>query len=142
MLSERPLEIHQHDPFLLLHGINSTCHSYQVFLYPSWANSSYATWSIVGFIFNFHIKRRYPAWWGKYNYVTSAALDCGLAVSLIVIFLVLSLPKAGIKFEWWGNSDAFNTAVRFSIAALTVKDFHGTPIVQASKDHTFGPQTW
>jgi hypothetical protein len=26
---------------------------------------SYATWSIVGFIFNFLIKRRHPAWWGK-----------------------------------------------------------------------------
>jgi hypothetical protein len=25
----------------------------------------------VGFIFNFWIKRRNPAWWAKYNYVVS-----------------------------------------------------------------------
>jgi hypothetical protein len=35
----------------------------------------------------------------------------GLAISLIVIFLCLSLPKGGIPFNWWGNVDAFNTAV-------------------------------
>lgn len=43
--------------------------------------------------------------------ITSAGLDCGLAISLIVIFLTLSLPKGGIKFKWWGNVDALNTAV-------------------------------
>jgi hypothetical protein len=43
--------------------------------------------------------------------VTSAGLDCGLAISLIIIFLTLSLPKGGIAFNWWGNVDAFNTAV-------------------------------
>ena len=136
------MEIHQHHSFLLLDSIDPTCHSYQVFLYPPWANSSYATWSIVGFIFNFHIKRRHQAWWTKYNYVTSAALDCGLAVSLIVIFLTLSLPKAGIKFEWWSNVGALNTAVLFFIKPLILKDFHGTPILQVSGNQTFGPATW
>ena len=72
---------------------------------------NYATWSIVGFIFNFVIKRRHPQWWAKYNYVTSAGFDCGLAISLIVIFLCLSLPKGGISFNWWGNVGAFDTAV-------------------------------
>lgn len=28
---------------------------------------SYATWFIVGTVFNFWIKRRNPAWWAKYN---------------------------------------------------------------------------
>jgi len=31
------------------------------------ANSSYAAWSIVGFFFNYLIKRRSPAWWAKYS---------------------------------------------------------------------------
>jgi hypothetical protein len=57
--------------------------------------------------------------------------------------LTLSLPKAGIKFEWWGNSGAFNTAVLpFAITPLIVKDFHGTPILQLSGGKTFGPKTW
>lgn len=103
-------------------------------------NFSYATWSIVGFIFNFFIKRRHSAWWAKYNYVTSAALDCGLAISLIVIFLTLSLPNAGVRFDWWGSSGAFDTAVSFAIATLTLKDFHGIPILRPNV--TFGPTTW
>jgi OPT family oligopeptide transporter len=45
------------------------------------------------------------------DYVTSAGLDCGLAISLIVIFLCLSLPKGGIPFNWWGNVAVFDTAV-------------------------------
>jgi hypothetical protein len=98
---------------------------------------------MVGFVFNFLIKRRHPAWWAKYNYVTSAALDCGLAISLIVIFLTLSLPKAGITFDWWGNSGAFNTTVSFPVqASLTAKDFHGTPILHVNPNDTFGPATW
>ena len=47
----------------------------------------------------------------RYNYLTSAGLDCGLAISLIVIFIALSLPGGGISFNWWGNVGAFNTAV-------------------------------
>lgn len=43
-------------------------------------------WAIVGFIFQFVIRRRHFAWWSKYNYVLSAALDSGVAISIVVIF--------------------------------------------------------
>ena len=92
-----------------------------IFLTQIFSKFSYATWSIVGFVFNYLIKRRHGTWWAKYklfallssngSYVTSAGLDCGLAISLIVIFLTLSLPKAGIALNWWGNVAVFNTAV-------------------------------
>jgi len=85
-------------------------------------NNSYATWSVIGFTFNYLIKRRHLAWCSRYNCellfgfsncsdVTSAGLDSGLAISVLVIFLTLSLPKSGINFNWWGNIGAFNTAV-------------------------------
>ena len=44
-------------------------------------------------------------WWSKYNFVTSAALDSGTAISAIIIFLVLQLPKSGaLRPRWWGNT--------------------------------------
>ncbi|KAG2356062.1 OPT oligopeptide transporter protein-domain-containing protein [Suillus spraguei] len=49
---------------------------------------NYVPWALVGFIFQYVIRRRNFAWWTKYNYVLSAALDAGLAVSVIFIFFV------------------------------------------------------
>lgn len=50
---------------------------------------NYMTWGIVGFIFQKLIRDRKRGWWLYYNYVTSAALDAGLALSTIVIFFAL-----------------------------------------------------
>lgn len=53
----------------------------------------------------------------NYNYITSAALDCGLFVGMIVIFLALKFPGVEIP-NWFGNDavrqtlDARNLAVR------------------------------
>ncbi|GAV99170.1 OPT oligopeptide transporter [Lentinula edodes] len=45
------------------------------------------------------------AWWAKFNYVTSAAFDCGTVISLIFIFFTLQFPKGGTIFvNWWGNT--------------------------------------
>ncbi|KAG1852663.1 OPT oligopeptide transporter protein-domain-containing protein [Suillus subluteus] len=72
------------------------------------------------------------AWWTKYNYVLSAALDAGLAVSVIFIFFVLQYPANGSIGEslqhWWGNT-VFNTTA----------DGMGTPVRQLHGSETFGP---
>lgn len=64
---------------------------------------NYVPWTIVGFIFQFVIRRRHFSWWAKYNCtlpfvfsrtiltllcadVLSAALDSGVAISIILIF--------------------------------------------------------
>lgn len=70
---------------------------------------NYVPWAIIGFIFQFVIRRRHFAWWTKYNYVLSAALDAGVAVMAILIFFILQYPRNGeIGLEtiqvWWGNS--------------------------------------
>ena len=45
-------------------------------------NLSYATNGLyISFIFMYHIKRRYPAWWEKYNYLLEAGFDVGVAIS-------------------------------------------------------------
>jgi hypothetical protein len=37
------------------------------------------------------------------NYITSAALDAGLAISTIVIFFALLFPQVSPP-AWWGNN--------------------------------------
>ena len=54
---------------------------------PPSVGINYSSWFAVGFVFQFIVRRRNFAWWGKYNYVTGAALDCGL------YFYVLSLVR-------------------------------------------------
>ena len=43
-------------------------------------------WTIVGFVFQFIIRRKYTKWWSRYNYILSAALDASVALSVVVIF--------------------------------------------------------
>ncbi|KAN0078386.1 OPT oligopeptide transporter domain containing protein [Tylopilus felleus] len=76
---------------------------------------NYVTWGIVGFIFQYVIRRRHFSWWTKYNYVLSAALDTGLACSIILIFFCLQFPANGTigannVAKWWGNTVFLKTA--------------------------------
>lgn len=40
-------------------------------------NSSCGPYFVIGFASQFYIRRRYPQWFVKYNYLVSAALDGG-----------------------------------------------------------------
>ncbi|WWC68406.1 OPT family small oligopeptide transporter [Kwoniella pini CBS 10737] len=75
---------------------------------PPASGINYASWLLTGFIFQFWIRRRQFAWWSKYNYVLSAALDVGTALSAIAIFLFLDLTGASVN--WWGNTVYQKTA--------------------------------
>jgi hypothetical protein len=78
-------------------------------LIPPASAVNYVPWAIVGFIFQYVIRRRHFSWWTKYNctyysspsftlllYLTpllsldvlSAALDSGVAVSIVLIFFM------------------------------------------------------
>ncbi|KAG0697046.1 OPT oligopeptide transporter protein-domain-containing protein [Suillus ampliporus] len=92
---------------------------------------NYVPWALVGFVFQYVIRRRNFSWWTKYNYVLSAALDAGLAVSVIFIYFVLQYPTNGSIGKslqhWWGNT-VFNTTA----------DGLGTPVRQLTGTETFG----
>ncbi|TFY51053.1 hypothetical protein EVG20_g11190 [Dentipellis fragilis] len=78
---------------------------------PPATGINYSAWFAVGFVFQFLIRKRNFAWWSKFNYVTSAGLDSGTAVSLIFIFFTLQFPKNGsLAINWWGNNVFANTA--------------------------------
>ncbi|KAK0442537.1 oligopeptide transporter [Desarmillaria tabescens] len=97
---------------------------------------NYVPWAIVGFIFQYVIRRRHFSWWAKYNYVLSAAMDSGVAVSAVVIFFCLQYPRNGdigatTVQKWWGNTVPFSNA-----------DSAGTPLLTVSDGSFFGPRTW
>ncbi|KAL2132735.1 hypothetical protein VTI74DRAFT_3445 [Chaetomium olivicolor] len=49
-----------------------------------------------------YLKKRFLGLWSKYNFVTSAAFSCAIAISGIVIFFALQIEE--INLDWWGNS--------------------------------------
>lgn len=85
---------------------------------PPATGINYSSWFAVGFVFQYLIRKRNFAWWAKFNYVTSAALDSGTVFAVMFIFFTLQFPKHGsIQVNWWGNSVFQNTA-----------DYHRKPL--------------
>lgn len=72
---------------------------------PPATGLNFSVWAIVCFLFNSHLRRRAPAWWGKYTMTLSAALDSGLAFGVLVVFFGFLYPGWGWlgKLEWWGT---------------------------------------
>jgi hypothetical protein len=118
-------------------------------LVPPATGVSFSSWWVINMIFNGLIRRRKPAWWSKYSmanssarqvessanidldYILSAALDCGVAVSTVIIFFCITLPAGPLN--WWGNTVYTNTA-----------DGKGTPYKSLPSRGYFGPAkgTW
>jgi OPT family small oligopeptide transporter len=97
---------------------------------PPASGVNYASWCLVGFIFNFVIRRYRFAWWSRYNYVLAAALDAGVIIAGVVMFFVLFYPFPNAAVHWWGNDFWMTTADALGTAFKTIGD---TPI---------GPSTW
>lgn len=81
----------------------------------------------------------------QYNYVLSAALDVGTALSGLAIFLFLRLP--GVDLQWWGTQVYLNSACFYCVSAegryltFTAGDWVGLPYLTAD-ENGFGPTTW
>lgn len=58
---------------------------------PPAVGINYSAWFAVGFVWQYLIRKGSFAWWSKFNYITSAALDSGTVLSLIFIFLTLEV---------------------------------------------------
>ncbi|KAF9126276.1 hypothetical protein BGX30_015305 [Mortierella sp. GBA39] len=67
----------------------------------------YSNGLFVGFIFAFLLRRYRYDWWARYNYLTSAALDAGVAVAGLMIFFAIQSWDGKFPF-WWGNPDDQN----------------------------------
>ncbi|KAG0199496.1 hypothetical protein BGX28_007254 [Mortierella sp. GBA30] len=62
----------------------------------------YTNGLLLGFIFSYWLRRYRYNWWSRYNYLTSAALDTGVAVCALVIFFCIQ-SWGGKMPNWWGN---------------------------------------
>ncbi|KAH8647162.1 OPT oligopeptide transporter protein-domain-containing protein [Xylariales sp. PMI_506] len=91
-----------------------------------------AQWVIVGVIFNYFVKRRWPGWWTRYNYVLSGALDIGTAACVVIAALALGLTNANFP-DWWGNLVWQNNLDATAQAVTKVLPQDGS---------FFGPATW
>ncbi|GJN75641.1 hypothetical protein PLIIFM63780_009148 [Purpureocillium lilacinum] len=81
------------NPILVIQGVQHWA--------PS--NMSYKTPGfILSYIFMYWMPRRRLAWWSKYNYTLSAALQVGVAVCALVMFFAVSYHPKTLK--WWGNT--------------------------------------
>lgn len=77
---------------------------------PPGSGINYSAWFLVGFGFQYLVRRLNFRWWSKYNFVTSAALDAGTIISTILVFIALQYPDGGnISLNWWGNDVFVNT---------------------------------
>jgi len=70
--------------------------------------SLYVTWFVLGYIFQFYLFRNKSEWWHRYNYVLSAAMDTGTALS--GLFLFFAIQYWGVTVNWWGNNDPCTAA--------------------------------
>ncbi|KAG7663267.1 OPT2 [[Candida] subhashii] len=59
----------------------------------------------ASFAFMHYIKKRYEAWWQKYNYILTCALSAGVAFSSIIIFFAVFYKEKDLN--WWGNTVPF-----------------------------------
>ncbi|KAI6137283.1 OPT oligopeptide transporter protein-domain-containing protein [Pisolithus sp. B1] len=100
-------------------------------LIPPATALNFVPWALVNYIFQNIIRKHNFPWWAKYNYVLSAALDSGLAVSVLVIFFTLQYPMNGMigmgLQQWWGNTVFKNN-----------DDGQGVPVLQLATGQTFG----
>ncbi|KAI3404173.2 hypothetical protein KGF56_003073 [Candida oxycetoniae] len=73
------------------------------FLFYAPYNLSFYTGGLyMSILFMWYLKNRYLAWWQKYNFVLSGAMDAGVAFSAIMIFFAVQYKEKNI--DWWGNS--------------------------------------
>lgn len=92
---------------------------------------NYLSWGIVGFVFQYLIKKRNFRWWSRLNFLTSSGLDLGLALATLVIFFAFTLNNIDPP-NWWGNN-----------VITTTMDFQDTAIQTVlPPGQTFGPSTW
>jgi hypothetical protein len=98
---------------------------------PPASGINFSSWFMVGFIFQYFMRRRHFRWWLRYNYILSAALDAGCGIAVIIIFFAIQFPRGGVSFNWWGNTVWLNTMDSQGLAI-------STPL---QPGETFGPAT-
>ncbi|SNX82054.1 related to oligopeptide transporter [Melanopsichium pennsylvanicum] len=97
-------------------------------LAPPASGINFTSAIVVGYFFQYWMRKNRREWWSRYNFVLAGALDFGTIMSSIAIYFLLQVPKNGdLELEWWGNQVFLETA-----------DVLGTPLAVAP-DNGFAP---
>ncbi|KAI5824670.1 OPT superfamily oligopeptide transporter [Schizophyllum commune Tattone D] len=80
---------------------------------PYSVNGQWWSCLVIGFVSQWYMRKRYPGWFVKYNYLLSAALDGGSQVILFILsFAVFGASGKEVPFPyWWGNPDPAKLSV-------------------------------
>lgn len=62
---------------------------------------NYSLFFAMSFVLN-SIRKKWPHWFSKYNFVMGAGVETGVALAVVIIFLCVQYP--GGKLSWWGNT--------------------------------------
>jgi OPT oligopeptide transporter protein len=89
------------------------------------------SYTLIGFFFQFFMRRYHFRWWMRYNYLLSSGLDAGVVAALVIIFFTVQFPKGGFTVKWWGNTVWQHTA-----------DSNMIPLKTVPPGQIFGPTTW
>ncbi|KND88829.1 Glutathione transporter 1 [Tolypocladium ophioglossoides CBS 100239] len=98
---------------------------------PPATGLNFSVWAVVCYVFNYLVKRRASAWWGKYTMTLSAALDSGLAFGIVVVFFGFIYPGWMKGFSWWGT-EVYQQGC----------DWQACSYRTVPEGETFGPGTW
>lgn len=90
--------------------------SFGLMNYAPYNLTYYTPGFIASFFFMYVIRKRYTAWWEKYNYTLSGALQGGVAFSGIIIFFAVQYHEKYIS--WWGNNVNNNVLDAYAPARL------------------------
>ncbi|KKF95311.1 Sexual differentiation process protein isp4 [Ceratocystis fimbriata CBS 114723] len=92
---------------------------------------NYLSWGIVGYFFQYHLRKVHPRWWTRLNFLTASGLDLGLALATVFAFFAFTMH--GIEGpDWWGNRLGKNT--------LDAQG--GAVLIKLPEGQAFGPKSW
>ncbi|KAK1781730.1 OPT oligopeptide transporter protein-domain-containing protein [Copromyces sp. CBS 386.78] len=92
---------------------------------------NYLSWGIVGYAFQYVVRKRHFGWWSRLNFLTSCGLDLGLALATLVVFFAFTINEISPP-SWWGNEVVKGTL-----------DFKGMAVRATVKEgEIFGPKVW
>lgn len=90
---------------------------------------NYSLFFIICYGWNHYIRKWFKAFHVKYTFILSAAIDSGVSIAAVLIFLCVSYPAGSLS--WWGNNVYKNTY-----------DNSYKPFYTLAKGEKFGPTSW
>ncbi|TKY86047.1 hypothetical protein EX895_004872 [Sporisorium graminicola] len=97
-------------------------------LAPPASGINFTSAIVVGYFFQYWMRKHRLDWWSRYKFVLAGALDFGTVLSSLVIYLLLQMPKNdALELQWWGNQVAVQTADALGMPLLEAPEMGFAP---------------